>query len=205
MTACSRWARCNRCGAGRKTGTSQSDAAAGKCSTRWSRKTHSCCSMNCGCTRSSWSCKARSCPRPPELEAARERYFDLYDLAPVGYCTVDNHGMILEANLTAAKLLGVTRGALTKLRLTHFMPLAQRQVFDQCCAALDPGGPAQNFELQMVGDDGHALWVHLTANMARDASGVATFRVMFRDVSDRVQLDLALQAKNAELDHARQV
>ena len=140
-----------------------------------------------------------------ELEAARERYFDLYDLAPVGYCTVDNHGMILEANLTAAKLLGVTRSALTKLRLTHFMPLAQRQVFEHCCAALDLSGPAQNCELQMVGDDGHAVWVHLTANMARDASGVTTFRVMFRDVSDRVRLDLALQAKNAELDLARQV
>lgn len=140
-----------------------------------------------------------------ELETARERYFDLYDLAPVGYCTVDNHGMILEANLTAAKLLGVTRSALTKLHLTHFMPLAQQQVFEQCCAALEPGGPAQNCELQMVGDDGHAVWVHLTANMARDAAGVTTFRVMFRDVSDRVRLDEALQAKNAELDLARQV
>src|SRR5947207_15516802 len=42
-----------------------------------------------------------------ELDAARERYFDLYDLAPVGYFTVSESGLILEANLTAAKLLGV--------------------------------------------------------------------------------------------------
>ena len=35
-----------------------------------------------------------------ELDAARERYFDLYDLSPVGYVTVSETGLILEANLT---------------------------------------------------------------------------------------------------------
>jgi signal transduction histidine kinase len=38
-----------------------------------------------------------------EIEARRERFFDFYDLAPVGYCTVSEKGLILEANLTAAK------------------------------------------------------------------------------------------------------
>ena len=37
-----------------------------------------------------------------ELEASRSRYFDLYDLAPIGYVTVSEKGLILEANLTAA-------------------------------------------------------------------------------------------------------
>ena len=53
-----------------------------------------------------------------ELDAARERYFDLYDMAPVAYCTVSEPGLILEANFTAAALLGMTRGALVGRRLT---------------------------------------------------------------------------------------
>ena len=32
-----------------------------------------------------------------EIEALHARYFDLYNLAPVGYCTVSESGLILEA------------------------------------------------------------------------------------------------------------
>src|ERR1041385_2345335 len=56
-----------------------------------------------------------------ELEVSRARYFDLYDLAPVGYFTLNEQGFILEANLTAAKLLGVGRAALVKQPLSRFI------------------------------------------------------------------------------------
>jgi PAS domain-containing protein len=49
-----------------------------------------------------------------ELDAVRARYFDLYDLAPVGYSTISEKGLILESNLTCATLLGVARAALVK-------------------------------------------------------------------------------------------
>ena len=44
------------------------------------------------------------------LEESRARYFDLFDLAPVGYFSISPQGIIHEANLTAAILLGVTHG-----------------------------------------------------------------------------------------------
>jgi len=46
-----------------------------------------------------------------ELDASWARYFDLYDLAPAGYFTLSEEGLILEANLTAATLLGAALGA----------------------------------------------------------------------------------------------
>ncbi|MDP2706156.1 MAG: PAS domain-containing protein [Burkholderiales bacterium] len=55
------------------------------------------------------------------LDAVRARYFDLYDLAPVGYCTVSEPGLIMQANLTAASLLGVARSALVKRPLSRFI------------------------------------------------------------------------------------
>ena len=56
-----------------------------------------------------------------ELDAARVRYFDLYDLAPVGYFTVSEKGLIIEANLTAAALLGVARGKLVNQPISQFI------------------------------------------------------------------------------------
>jgi PAS domain S-box-containing protein len=49
-----------------------------------------------------------------ELEAARTKYSDLYDFAPVGYFTFNRDGLILEVNLTGAALLGMERSHLIK-------------------------------------------------------------------------------------------
>jgi PAS domain-containing protein len=49
-----------------------------------------------------------------ELETALTRYTDLYDFAPVAYLTLDNRGWVLQANLTAARLLGTERSRLVQ-------------------------------------------------------------------------------------------
>jgi len=44
-----------------------------------------------------------------KLGDVRDRYQDLYDFAPVGYFALCSKGSILEANLTASTLLGISR------------------------------------------------------------------------------------------------
>jgi chemotaxis methyl-accepting protein methylase/signal transduction histidine kinase len=44
-----------------------------------------------------------------QLEESRGRYVDLYDFAPIAYCTFDRDGVVLELNLTGATLLGEDR------------------------------------------------------------------------------------------------
>ncbi len=54
------------------------------------------------------------------LEESRSRYADLYDLAPVAYCTTDRDGRITEVNLTATSWLGHDRMTLLGRPLAHF-------------------------------------------------------------------------------------
>jgi PAS domain-containing protein len=39
-----------------------------------------------------------------EVETALEKYTELYDFAPVGYCSIDRQGVIQEVNLTGATM-----------------------------------------------------------------------------------------------------
>ncbi len=56
-----------------------------------------------------------------ELERSRRRINDLYDFAPIGYLIVGEKGLIVEANLTIAEMLGVPRGVLLKKPLSAFI------------------------------------------------------------------------------------
>ena len=70
------------------------------------------------------------------LDAEYERYFDLYGLAPVGYLTVSAKGLILQANLTAASLLGTARVALVNAPFSHFILKADQNNFEHRSASI---------------------------------------------------------------------
>ena len=79
-----------------------------------------------------------------ELDASRTRFFDLYDLAPVGYCTISEKGLILEGNLAASTLLGVARAVMINL---HVLKLAHKILDELGYAVLTATTPAEALEL----------------------------------------------------------
>jgi PAS domain S-box-containing protein len=124
-----------------------------------------------------------------ELEASRERYFDLFELAPVGYCTISEKGLILEANLTAATLLGVARGALIRQPLSLFIAAEDQAIYDRCSNELFEKGAPQNCELRMVKKVGTKLWVHLTVITAQDDHGATVCRAVMSDITTQKILE----------------
>jgi PAS domain S-box-containing protein len=135
-----------------------------------------------------------------ELEGARVRYFDLYDLAPVGYCTISEQGLFLEANLTAATLLGMARSELVKQSVSRFIHEEDRIIFFLHRKQLFETGDSQRFELRMVPVGGTVLWAHLTATVAQDGDGGPVCRVVISNVTERKQAEEALQKANERLE-----
>ncbi len=136
-----------------------------------------------------------------ELDAARARYFDLYDLASVGYFTLSDQGLILEANHMAASLLGVAKSALVKQPIFRFiLPedqdiyyLHRTQLFETHSASSEQAGEPQACELRMVKSDGTAFLAHLAATAAQDADGEPVCRVVLNDITERKRGEAALQ------------
>ena len=85
-----------------------------------------------------------------ELSDALNRYTKLYDVAPVAYVTIDRKGTILEANRTAAAMLGIERGVLKhRKKLTHFIARDGRSEWLKYLRVLfndrhEQGGPDEN-------------------------------------------------------------
>ena len=55
------------------------------------------------------------------LVESRDKLLDLYELAPLGYLTLDDKARVTEANLTSATLLGVPRKDLVHHGLGRFV------------------------------------------------------------------------------------
>ena len=131
-----------------------------------------------------------------ELGASRTRYFDLYDLAPVGYVTVAEAGQIMEANLTAAALLGTPRSHLAGRPFASFVfeedeeryYLARKQLFES--------GEPQGFEVRMVKKDHTIFWAHLDVSCSLDPADKSVRRIVLNDISERKRFELILAARS---------
>lgn len=122
-----------------------------------------------------------------ELDAAHANHFDFYDLAPVGYCTINVQGLILAANLTIATLLDMTQGALINQPITRFIHKEDQDIYYLHRKQLFDTGAPQNCELRMLKMDGTAFWTHLATSAAQDADGTPECRIVMSDISDRKQ------------------
>jgi len=135
-----------------------------------------------------------------ELEASRARYFDLYDLAPVGYLTLSEQGLILEANLTAANLLGVERSQLLKQPITHFIVCEDEDVYYLHRKQLFETSARQVCEVRIQRKDGSQLWTRLEATMMQGGESEApACRVAVSDINERKRLEQERQVIEAHL------
>lgn len=132
------------------------------------------------------------------LDAQRARYFDLYDLAPVGYLTISAPGLILEANLTAAALLGTVRGALAKRPASQFVMKDDQDIFYLHCKKLLLTREPQACELRLLKKDGTAFWAQLLAT-AGEAGGAPEIHLTISDINARKRAELEKEKLNAAL------
>jgi PAS domain S-box-containing protein len=131
-----------------------------------------------------------------ELDTAQARYFDFYDLAPVGYVTVSEKALTLQTNLTTATLLGITRSELIGKPLPGFMSAPDADRFYLLCQQALASGSAQSCDLRLRKPDGATFWVEMQAISATADDGAAVIRMVLSDISERKQAEAQRLANN---------
>ncbi len=130
-----------------------------------------------------------------DLDASQARYFDLYDLAPVGYLTIGESGLIQEANLAAATMLGVGRIMLIKQSLNRRIYTDDQERYHLHQKQSHDSSAPNIIEIRLVRDDGSPFWVHLQLTAMENGESWVTFT----DITERKLSNTSLEAVNKML------
>ena len=132
-----------------------------------------------------------------ELDASRSRYFDLYELAPTGYCVIRENGMIEEANLTTAILLGIDRSRLIKQPFSRFVFKEDQDSFYLTHKQILKSDQPRSYELRMLKPDGLFVWVQMACVAFKDSEGILKIRIGLADITNRKHIEAKLQSRTA--------
>ena len=121
-----------------------------------------------------------------ELEAERNKFYDLYEYAPVGYITIDDQSIIREANLTAASLLAIERRNLSGKQFASFIFKDDQDVFYFHRKKLAKVGSKLSCELRLLKNDGELFWASLESILVKDSEDTLQ-RITVSDITGRKQ------------------
>jgi PAS domain S-box-containing protein len=118
-----------------------------------------------------------------QAELALARFTDLYDTAPIGYCTLRRDGTVRDINLAGARLLGLSPAKLRNQLFGKFVHDADLHAVQALIANVIGGEGKQHCELRLLPADGHCPVVaHIEA--IRDYSEQEC-RLALIDITDR--------------------
>ncbi|MCK6373609.1 MAG: PAS domain-containing protein [Zoogloea sp.] len=129
------------------------------------------------------------------LEAARANYFDFYELAPVGFLTIDERGVILQANIRAATLLDVPMGRIIAQPVVNFVCEGDREPFARYCRRIFETAMLETYELRMRQGDGRRVWVLVEAGAVRDSGGQPVLNLALSDIGERKEAEALMREK----------
>jgi len=121
-----------------------------------------------------------------EAEAAATKYTDLYNFAPAGYLTIDREGIIHDANLASAALLGIDRSQLITRHFNVYLSITDRPVFAAFLARVFECGSKEFCEVTLLKNGESTVEVRIDATV--DASGKEC-RTILEDITDQKQAE----------------
>ena len=128
-----------------------------------------------------------------QADLERQRYQELFELAPDGYLETDLRGIIRRCNRAAATLLDLPIGSLTGKSLAGFVAPEDRSLYRRRLLVLRQLERASEWELALKAAGGARVYAGVTVALVRDREGnPAALRWLLRDVTRRKRAERAL-------------
>src|SRR5215468_1093824 len=136
-----------------------------------------------------------------QLAHSRVRYADLYDFSPIGYASLDEHGVIEEINITGGKLLAENPHKLVGRAFTDFISTADVQAFLDFLQRCKWSRKKRTAEFRLAPIDGSQIDVQLFTTVTQDADRhTLQFRTAIVDVTQRKRSEAAAVETQKKLE-----
>lgn len=132
-----------------------------------------------------------------ELEESRDLYAELFDFAPVGYLTLNPDGVIAEANLTMAAMLGLDRPQVIGRRLAHVVTRQDQDTYFLFERKLTVHQSPASCEVCLVKADGAHFYANLQGKPRRQGG---LLWIAVGDVTKTRQMATRLRQVDDELE-----
>ena len=139
-----------------------------------------------------------------QMANSREQYADLFDLAPVGYATLNQDGCIMKINQAGARLLGRSPSNLIRRPLQYFITRPDRRKLVRHLALCQQrAGDQLSTELWLNPDQlGNAACVELISRAQNQGdSDPMAYNSVLIDATRRKEAEAALQSAHDLLEH----
>ncbi len=128
------------------------------------------------------------------LEESRKRYSQFFDLAPVGYLTLTEGGLITDVNTAFAKIMGVEREKLINRRFADYVKSKDDDLWHRHCLLAKQHSGKQNCELALRRDDGTSFHARLDCLCIDEDEATEVMQIILTDITgDQTSAEEALQ------------
>lgn len=134
-----------------------------------------------------------------QADAARIKATTLYDFAPSAYFTLDKDGVIIELNLSGAKLVGKEREYLKSKRFSLYTTNDTKPVFSHFLEKVFESQSRQSCEITLLQNAATPTYVNLTGTMVENSDYCW---VTGEDVTDLRLMKEVLMENDSRLDLA---
>ncbi len=116
---------------------------------------------------------------------SQQEYRELFDYAPIGYLMYNQDGIIINANLTAARMFEIERESILHLSFTKFIYSDDQDLFYHYKKKLDLTLRSHSQEIRLNKNKNEPFWAFISSTFAYQKNDQFIYRMVIKDITDR--------------------
>ena len=129
-----------------------------------------------------------------KLSESQNKYFELFNFAPVGYFTLDKDGLISDVNLAGARMLNVPRSNLINRAFVRCIEHDYRNEFHHHINKFLESKTKHTIELKLLKKNDNSFYAHLeTVNIFDENGNFKESRITITDITRHKNTEMELE------------